>query len=191
MGKISKVKLAHVKTGCEEEEEEKVHNQITLDWLFVISPKRYIWGIRKNEKQILVARFAPSEVLYTIFRLGNSFNRRNKSEEIFLTFSLNEKWWKTWQWTLHVFNVMFEICTVLFDWWEIDGLLVLFQCFPISFLPSRCMLIRLSRFGSLLANGYLIMFLYVLLRQALSKYIRANAKLGIVLDCQIEYLQNR
>lgn len=109
-------------SSCESSgSEEKVHNQITFDWLFIISSKRYIWGIRKNEKQIhvpnTVVHSHPSVLLHD-FSFGDSRSTDpiNLEGNVFPTLLLNEKWWKTWQWALHVFNIMFEICTAWCDW---------------------------------------------------------------------------
>lgn len=96
-GGITKVIFFRVN---ERAKHKKVHNQITLDWLFIIfSGKRYIWGTREaDEKQILVAREAHS--MYTIFRFGSSRSTPAINlKKILLTFLPNEKWWRTWQWT--------------------------------------------------------------------------------------------
>ena len=94
------------------EKEEKLCNQITVDWLFIISSERNFWGIRWKWKTDS-CRYVTSHHSFLCSHLGDSLacfrNRRNKSwKNLFLTFLLNEKWWKTWQWTLHVLNIMFR-----------------------------------------------------------------------------------
>lgn len=168
-------------SSCECSGTEKVHNQITLDWLFIISSMRYIWGIRKNKKQISVVvlcTFIRSSC-YKIFRLGiNSTNAIHLEANVFLTFLPNEKWLKTWQWTLHVFNIMLQICTacVVTDRKSIDCQIVQFSVFHSSplphadyfqgslssrFSPRRCFVFRCC----------LIMFLSMLvLRQRVNRH---------------------
>lgn len=96
-------------------------------------PKRYIWGIRKNEKQILVVHkmYYPCCVnppyMYThSVRLGFTFSLPpwqtaiNLKRKISDTFAIMRNDGKLDNQTLHVLNVVFQICTTSCEWWEIN-----------------------------------------------------------------------